>query len=167
MQLDPNIYLRLAGIDWLRNCGLGPMNFPFPVTWSEELNNALASMMSEAWGDVKTEAQGDLTGYLAKHHYDRYGGYWNRLARASRDKVKNEIIPQVDVVIASRGFPMDLSDIILLDLNRIALELTYRKQYSKVPAFFERLLVVYESGHLPCGWEGNLDNWPSGALIVF
>jgi hypothetical protein len=54
----------------------------------------------------------------------------------------------------------------LVNVNRACLEMTYRRQYSKAPVFFEYLLRVYESGHIPCGWEGNIDKWPEGTLLI-
>jgi hypothetical protein len=30
--------------------------------------------------------------------------------------------------------------------------------------FFLELLTVYESGHFPCGWQGE---WPQGKLLVY
>ena len=43
------------------------------------------------------------------------------------------------------------------------MEDTYKK-CKKRPVFFLHLLEIYESGNLPCGWEGK---WPDGKLIVF
>jgi hypothetical protein len=56
--------------------------------------------------------------------------------------------------------------LILLELNLAAMEVSYRRKFRKAPAFFERLLDIYEAGHLPCGWEGDLDHWPEGSLLV-
>jgi len=47
------------------------------------------------------------------------------------------------------------------------MEMTYRRRFQKAPVFFETLLSVYESGHLPCGWDGELDCWPQGRLLVY
>ena len=30
--------------------------------------------------------------------------------------------------------------------------------------FFNELLLVYEAGHFPCGWQGD---WPAGRLLVY
>ena len=54
----------------------------------------------------------------------------------------------------------------LVELNLAALEVTYRRKFANTPTFFEGLLEVYEAGRLPCGWEGDLENWPQGRLIV-
>ena len=30
--------------------------------------------------------------------------------------------------------------------------------------FFLELLMVYEAGHFPCGWQGK---WPEGKLVIY
>jgi hypothetical protein len=55
---------------------------------------------------------------------------------------------------------------VLVNINRAAMESTYRRKFPKAPAFFEHVLKVYEAGRLPCGWEGDLEKWPEGRLLV-
>ena len=60
-----------------------------------------------------------------------------------------------------------LSDTVLLDLNRIALQAAYAKRFQRIPDFFPKLLSLYSRGFLPCGWNGSLTLWPEGQLIVY
>jgi hypothetical protein len=69
-------------------------------------------------------------------------------------------------LIKARAWKQCLLEKTILNLYRVSLETTYRRTYRKMPVFFEHLLQVYESGHVPCGWEGDLDNWPDGKLLV-
>ncbi|GEM_PF-3271140 len=85
-----------------------------------------------------------------------------------------EIGPQVSASIgkrmtelrAAKEWDQCLLAKLLVNASRAALEITYRRRFHKAPVFFERLLEVYEAGRLPCGWDGDLDNWPEGKLMV-
>lgn len=110
--------------------------------------------------------RGDLTGYLAKTDYAAYGGHWNRLAKESRQRIEEQVMPAVSVAL-ERLQAAQLAEGILLDLNRIALHSAYMKRFPRVPVFFGDLARVYEHGHLPCGWVGDLDAWPVGSMLFF
>ena len=69
--------------------------------------------------------------------------------------------------LADGGFPPEMLQPILVDVNRAALEIAYRKKFPWVPVFFENLLKVYQAGRFPCGWTGSLLDWPAGNVIIF
>lgn len=167
MLLDETIYDVLSGVEWFGACGneLAP-TLPFRTHRLHDRAEAITNACSSNWKDIGTAAQGELTGFLAKHHYDSYGGHWNRLAQESRERVMHEIMPSVNSALEKLR-AIALSDIVLLDLNRIALQSAYAKRFRRVPDFYRRLLAVYERGHLPCGWVGALDMWPEGQLIIY
>ena len=92
MNIPQDIYPLLEQVPWLSTVGSEPRpHFDFPVTYAQSHDAALATFNSELWADAKTEAQGDLTGYLSKYHYDSYGAHWNNLARESRTLVERAI----------------------------------------------------------------------------
>lgn len=201
MNLDIDLYQRMAAIEWLSRAGEASRpELGFPVRWVEDRKIALQSKFSTEWADATTHAKGRLTGYLAKQDYSTYGTTWNKLAKQSRALLEKtikaglstaldagawatslariplpEVTPTVQASIgkrmadlqAARAWEQCLSVAILLDVNLAAMELTYRRDFRKAPIFFERLLLVYEVGRLPCGWDGDLDSWPRGRLIVF
>lgn len=166
MELNSEVFVDLSAIAWFGRCGTElPNDLPFRVQRVPDISAAITSALGSSWQDARTEAQGDLTGYLAEHHYDAYD-YWNQLSRMSRDRIQKEIMPSVNEVLRDMR-AQSLSDSVLLDLTRIALWFAYSKRFRRVPDFFETLLVVYEHGHLPCGWSGDLAQWPEGRLIVY
>jgi hypothetical protein len=166
MELDAEVFCRFGRINWLSRCGFEPPNdLPFRVQRASDIAAAIECALSSIWQDAGTEAQGDLSAYLAKHHAEA-DCYWNDLSRRARERIQNEIMPTIIEAIG-RISAEALSDVILLDLNRIAIQSTYAKRFKRIPDFYQRLLVVYERGHLPCGWIGDLDLWPEGQLIVF
>jgi hypothetical protein len=167
MELNPEIFMKLLALDWFSRCGIESSDdLPFPVKRLSSVADAIASGQSDLWIDAKTEAQGDLTAYLAKNHSESYGGHWNRLMKASHARIEKEVMPKVNESL-TRISAEALSAPILLDLSRIAVCSAYSKRFRRVPDFFQRLLVVYERGHLPCGWSGSLDSWPEGKLVIY
>lgn len=167
IELNSEIYASMSAIKWFVHCGMEPpVDLPFRIQQAPDVGVAIEAALDPSWQDAGTAAQGELTGYLAKTDYDVYGTSWNRLAHASRDKMQREIMPAVTDGLARISAEV-LSDAVLLDLNRIAIQSAFRKRFKRTPDFYQRLLVVYERGHLPCGWVGDLDSWPEGELVVY
>ena len=168
MNLAQDIYPLIGRIKWLTQIDSKlQVAFDFAAEFVESREVALQAFSSELWADVKTEAQGDLTGYLSKHHYNAYGGHWNKLAKESRALVKQAASDQITRALAENQLPSSSLQPILVDVNRAALEIAYRRKFLRVPIFFEQLLQIYEAGRLPCGWSGDLSRWPTGRIIVF
>ncbi len=167
MKIDSGIASRFEHIDWF-GCSGRRLNEGIPLQWKTALNleEAVTSAQSVLWQDVKTHAQGELTGYLAKHGYEEYSTFWNKLIRAYREQIQRETMPYiVEALKRMRAEP--LAEDILLDLIRIGVHTSYKKQFHHVPDFFQRLLLVYECGRLPCGWTSSLDSWPEGQMLIY
>jgi len=167
MNIASDLYPALGSVRWFSALGNQLPTFDFNVVRFVDLQAAAGGFSSDLWADAKTEAQGDLTGYLAKHHYSAYGGHWNTLAKQSRALVEKAIAANVGEALSQAGLSADMLQPILVDINRAALEVAYRRKFPKAPVFFERLLKVYEAGHLPCGWDGRMNRWPEGNLMAF
>ena len=166
MKLNHEVLVRISRIAWFSNCGV-PTDPGFPVTWVAERAKALRLLESEFWEDVRTEAQGDLTGYLARIDYASYGVSWNSLGQEAKLRIEQDILPSVRDRIVPVGLPDSLMASVSLDLTRVVLEASYRTRFPKAPVFFRQILVLYEKGHLPCGWDGSFDYWPQGHLMAF
>lgn len=167
LQLPQDLYSEFSAIRWFANVGAASrsgLEFPFQIAQSRE--DASLEFTSMSWHDVKTEAQGDLTGYLAKNHPDLYGSHWNNLARQSRALLDQKVRPAVAQALSAAGLPEDWLGDILVDLSRFALEEAYRRCAPRTPIFFERIFLVYEAGRLPCGWTRAVEDWPAGELLV-
>lgn len=166
MELHAEIVRRLGEIDWFRGCGTQPpSDLPFHVKPAPDAATAIQSALGSLWRDARTEAQGDLTAYLAKNHPEA-DCFWNELSTRARERIQGEVMPIVNEALG-RISAESLWDVVLLDLNRIAIHSAYRKRFRRLPDFYERLLIVYERGHLPCGWVGDFDSWPEGQLLVY
>jgi hypothetical protein len=167
MQLDRSIITELQGVPWLQCCG---SDLPDEVVGVQKVideSHALSSFASDDWADVKTEAQGDLTGYLSKYHYSDYGGYWNNLVKEATKLIEGVALEQLRAALQRRGWSDDFCKPIIVDLIRAVVEVSYRAKFRKAPAFFGTVLAIYKSGHLPCGWSGTISRWPEGSIIAY
>jgi hypothetical protein len=164
MKLNLAFYDNVRSIEWFSRCGT-PADGSTDIRFVQLQEQALLLLSSPQWADVRTEAQGDLTGYLAKHHYASYGGHWNNLAKESLAHLE-ELHLLIYEAMTKAGLP-DVSKSVLLDINRAALENAYATVFPKVPRFFTRLLEIYRVGRLPCGWTEPLKAWPRGCVIAY
>ena len=101
----------------------------------------------------------------------RVGGWAENLAQTPLPEIdlllRAGIGVQLGCRLEAKAWEHCLSFPILVCTNLAALEITFRRRFRKAPIFFERLLQVYEAGRLPCGWEGKLEDWPNGSLLVY
>lgn len=123
------------------------------------------------WNSLAKQSQALLKAGAGKRISDALeaGGWLASLARTPLPQITPAVQTSLGAVadlLESRAWDQCLSMPILVDLNLAALEITYRRKFPKAPIFFGRLLEVYEAGHLPCGWVGDLDDWPNGELLV-
>jgi len=154
-------------VPWLQSCGGELSSDLTDVQRATDESQARMLFSSDDWADARNEAQGDLTGYLSKHHYDAYGGHWNNLVKETTKLLEGEVLDSLRSALQQRGWPNEMIRPIIVDLTRAVLECSYRTKFRKAPAFFGTVLAIYKAGHLPCGWSGNLSQWPEGAIIAY
>lgn len=167
MQPDSAIFEKFNSIKWFGRCGCDPTrDLRVPISIAHSVDAAIDSASTQLWVDIRDHALGDLTGCLASINYDVYGTTWNHTAKAVGNLVLNQVMPTVSEALC-RISARSLSTIVERDLCRIALHAAYAKRFRRLPDFFEKLFTIYEQGHLPCGWTGDLDSWPKGEFIVY
>lgn len=167
MTLQETFFEAVDTVDWFASVGrpwAGPALAFTPVAAASD---ALASLVADSWIDAKTEAQGALTALLAQHHRNDYATRWNELAAQATARLDASTRPVLQDRLQTLGWPVELTQPVLVDLTRAALEASYRTAFPKAPVFFEHLLSVYAAGHLPCGWFGDLNAWPQGRLLAY
>lgn len=167
MEPNPEVFATMIAIKWFVRCGMEPpVDLPFRIQRAPNACAAIEDALDPSWRDAGTAAQGELTGYLARTDYDVYGTSWNQLGDAIEARILADIMPKVDDALRRIGAGK-LQGVVLLDLTRIGLYCSYSKRFKRAPDFYQRLLKVYEHGHLPCGWVSDLALWPEGILQVY
>ena len=164
MEIDPTIVCSLERVDWFAKCGQ-PFEAPIGISFRriERMDEAFEMLTSVHWKSIKLEAQGDITGHLAKQRIDARM-HWNRLIKEARDRLERSVIPKIRQHPITATAPASFVDAVSLDLVRILLESTYAR--FRPPLFFGHLRDCYAAGYLPCGWDGGFDEWPTGTLLV-
>lgn len=155
---------KLRAIDWFAHCG-EPRDFNLTMsvervkTWPQ----AIERMKSRIWENATLEARNQLTAYLWEHHSERYQD-WNKITVKFDRKVVKPLTAKVWEPFRSER-DLDVVFVHSLEWNILAalMEEAYM-DCNHGSFFFHELLMVYEAGHLPCGWVGN---WPQGSLVVF
>lgn len=163
MELNADVVQSLLTCDWLKNCGKPPEEIEgvrcLFITDKAQIEKNFKSIK---WGNICLEARNDVTFHLFRYHPNVYHKVWNSLV----DKVKEELLPKVVDTISERIALLELPSITLdyvqFDIVNIALVLSYA-DYCKSP-FYEKMLLIYRAGRLPCGWGGK---YPKGTFQVY
>ena len=163
MTIDNEIKERLLHIDWMKCCGnQNLLELVNEYAYVKNVKNIEKSLEKYKWENVCLDASGELTVYLSLHYSEQYNKYWNIMV----DEAKAEIITSISKTIANRckklEIPEKMNDYINWDIVTIALAFSYKKYYEST--FYDDMLKIYESGHLPCGWIGR---YPKGKFKIF
>jgi hypothetical protein len=164
---EPELATRIARIDWFANCGapLAHLKFSLCVRRVEALHEAEALNVGDDWGDAELEFQNQLTVHLHKHAPSEYQA-WNSIVElAKRDIVFPMENERWSPVLQRLGLNRKIVASLQWDILGALMESAYRDIAGR-PTFFLALLDVYESGHLPCGWEGR-PSVQEGTLLVW
>ncbi|KML65704.1 hypothetical protein [Pectobacterium peruviense] len=158
MKISNDAVDRLLKIDWFANVG-NQCLIP-NVKVAASLNEANFSLSSPDWENVTLEESNEISGYLAVK-YTVIFQYWNDLAQEAKSFLKGKLLKQIPHL---NGFDnVLLLQCIEWDVVSYLIEGAYKDKIKK-PLFFDSLIHIYESGHIPCGWDGV---WPNGKLVVY
>ena len=163
MEIKKDFLNKLNSCIWLKHCGEEVNNtFDFEIEFTSDEKDMIKSINSEQWENICLEKQGDLSAYLAVHHPNEYNKYWNEEVNIIKEKYFPLIIMEVSKVIQEKGLPQNIIEDIKFNLLTLFLANFYSDYYGD--EFLENMLCIYLSGHLPCGWLGELEN---GKFIVY
>jgi len=148
---------RLLKVNWFANLGK-EINMP-DVTLALSLKEAENYLSAPEWEDLTLDRSNEISGYLATKHITLFQD-WNDIAKESKLFFNNNIKP---VIPHLDGFDNTLlHQCIEWDVIHFLIEDFYSGKLNN-SFFFNKLISVYESGHIPCGWLGN---WPEGNLVA-
>lgn len=155
---------RVRAIDWFVHCGESrDFDLTMPVDHVKTWSHAIQSLKSRARQDATLQARNQLTVYLSQNHRERYRE-WNRIT----DTIKQDVVAPLKENIWEPFRQSHGLDIVFLhSVEWMILAVLMENAYvdcKHACFFFHELLMVYEAGHLPCGWIGK---WPQGTLVVY
>lgn len=161
MQLTQDIVEVINSIPWFTQCAV--VETIETTTSSRQVGSwadAEKSFAGSSWEDIGTEAQGDLTEYLSVNHADKYQGQWNNLVKQVRPIVNENVAENARRFQESQGIGPVFVDCVQWDVLNGSMALIYED--CKPPSFYLDVMKIYQSGHFPCGWDGE---WPNGSLL--
>ena len=159
---DLGVLARIAEIPWLSRAGQ-----PAPdsaVRRITEKHEAVRLITAPEWDDFRLEMRNEMTGFLAKQWSQNYTE-WNNSAKALRGFYEAQIVPRVQAAIEEHGLPLEILDEIRWDVVTFLQEEAFRQ--CRPPRFFDRLLRIYEQGHLPCSIDSIDTLRPDGTIIIY
>ena len=163
MTIDKEILERIKSIKWFINCGKNiTENINFEKKYIKNWKNAIEMIKGDNWNNITLEANNILAEFLDNKFHSDFQN-WNKIVRDGKLFLKENIEQELSKSCKENKINNDFLRSVLWDLLGAIMEDTYKK-CKKRPVFFLHLLEIYESGNLPCGWEGK---WPDGKLIVF
>lgn len=158
MKISQSAVDRLLKINWFLYVG---KNIDIPnVALATSANEAGYYLAEPEWENVTLEAANDMSGYLATNKTAIFQE-WNDVAKEAKIIFEKKIKP--NILHLSNFDNTLLNQCLEWDVIHYLIEDFYRKQL-KNDLFFNRLISIYELGHMPCGWVGD---WPNGKLIVY
>lgn len=160
MEIDTNLYNELLTIDWLSQCGNSIDGlYEFEVYQIKDVNKAIKEVAKTKWSNISLEAQNELTAFLFLNHKDEYNKNWNVQVK----KIRDELNPRLVEILHSKNIQIEFINDIKWNMISI-LMLSYYSKYGFQSKFFEHILAIYKSGHIPCGWQGK---YPNGKVMVY
>lgn len=162
MEIKHEFFKKLLDCKWLENCGNDKdVTYDFEVIQVKK-EEALKRIVSLKWENTCLDAHNDLIGYLFTNHYDEYKCLWNKQVKI----LHAEYFPQIEEKIRKSILEKDLPEEVIPDIRinfiRIMMNHYFSEYYES--QFLNKLLDIYLSGHLPCGFTGNHE---TGKIMIY
>jgi len=162
MELKKDFLDKIDSCAWFENCGDGSFD-RFEVVVVKDKEKAIKNITSTKWENVYMEQQGNLTEYLFINHRDLYSESWNREIQHIKQEYLGKLLDLFVPVLENKGLTgKKIVDNVRYNIMLLFMASFYSEYYSS--EFFEQMLEIYLSGHLPCGWSGSKK---SGKFMVY
>ena len=163
MYINNQLYKTLLSCPWLEKCGVPQENiFSSPVIWIQKVGDVTKNITSIRWENACLEEQGNISEFLAKNYKAEYNHSWNAIVKTIKTDYLPNIMPLIEDACQKNELPKDILNDVRFNLLSIFLASYFSQYYQS--EFFEGLLDIYLSGHIPCGWRGK---YPDGCIMVF
>lgn len=153
--IDKEFKDRIEGIEWFENCGdYDNLDLGFDVKIAKNKEIAIRSFNSLHWGNTCLDKRGDFTVFLFLNHGDDYDK-WNEIVEEVNDKymvtIDKAILPAMKRNNLSEELFNEIHNIICIEYM-----LNYYSEFGYNESdFWDKLLIIFENGYLPCGWRKN------------
>ena len=145
--IKPGFFEQLVNCDWFCNCGDETFD-QFEVIIEENQEHGIACLNSLVYENASLEKRNNLSfamrevpgGWNEVVKEIERSGYIGKVSKRIKSGLKKKGIPGEEVLVTIRA---DILDLFLANY--------FSEYYTDV--FYEQMLQIYLSGHLPCGYE--------------
>ncbi|GAB1159747.1 hypothetical protein YWY31_57720 [Paenibacillus illinoisensis] len=165
MKVDKMIFDRIDRINWFTNCGapLAPGIINQNIAQVDNWEQAKTWYSDSRWEDTTLEARNTLTAYLYSKYPNKYSE-WNKIVIKAKGYIESSLSEKLRSYEEKYNLGNSFIDCVKWDVLHAIMEFAY-SDCKKTPRFFLDLILVYENGNFPCGWDG--DYPVNGKLVVY
>jgi hypothetical protein len=159
---------RIKKIKWCESCGQSvPKKFYNPNEFMlfkrvRSWEAAETHYSDNHWVRIQAYPVNGLYNNLQFYHKEELSVY-NDIIDKLNAVVDSEIEPELVKIQQAHGLSKDFIGSVRRDIVGMVIEEHFKK-YVPTP-FYQKIIDLYEAGHLPCGWDG--EKPLVGTLIVF
>lgn len=160
MEISKELYENLFHLDYFSQCG-NPINdlYNFEVYEENSYEKAVKSLSKTSWANITLEERNRLTVFLSKNHKNDYNRTWNVQAV----KIREELLPPIIQKLQDKNICQEIiDDTSWLFMNILMHD--YYFEFGHQSDLLNKVLMIWQSGHLPCGYSGK---YPYGKLRVY
>lgn len=161
MNLSKEFIDNMLNCPWLQMCGQKE-KLDFAVEYLNSEEKVQKSINSTKWENLCLDQMGDFTAYLSRNYREEYNKNWNEKVRM----IKKEYIPRIsndiERVLLNNKLSFDILDDVKMNILSLFMLEYYSDYYTS--EFYNKMLIIYMKGHLPCGWSGK---YPTGKFKVY
>ena len=161
MEISKEFIKLIMDCELLRRCGEKD-DFGFDVEYVNSETKAKKMINSINLENTCLEVSGDFTEFLSRNYKDIFNKNWNVVVRQIKSKYMNEIQTKVEMNWKDGKTKQRVIDDVQFNILTLFMLDYYSDYYQS--EFFDRMLKIYLSGHLPCGWSGE---YPEGKFFVY
>ena len=161
MEINNEFIDKVLCCDFLGNCGkVDELKVDIKYVDSEAMANEM--ICSEEWENIVLEERGKFTSFLSKNHRELFNKYWNQVVEEIKYLYMENIQLRIDNNWNNDRSKQSVADDVIFNIITLFMLDYYSEYYQS--EFFDKMLAIYLSGHLPCGWCGD---YPEGKFYIY
>lgn len=153
--IDDKIKERFRKIKLFSKCCDDSFQFSFSVKIVQNWCVASTYFCKPEWEGITLKASNQLSEFLHQNYRDQYRD-WNDYASDGRKFIEAEFSNLIELWRTINNLNYVFVDCVKWDLLHSLIFQQYKVGLNgELPNFYENILIIYELGHFPCGFEGD------------